>query len=125
MEPPPSVSHDYGYVCKLRKTLYSLKQAPRAWFEKIYVVIFSLGFVASGYDFALFVKCTDAGRIIISLYVDHMIITSDNVDGISILKTKLDKQFEMKDLGPLRYFLSIEVVYSSRDYLISQSKYIA
>ena len=101
MEPPPSVSHDFEYACKLKKTLYGLKQMPRAWFDKFTFVISSLGFVASSYDYALFVKCTDVGRIFLSLYVDDIIITSDDVDGISILKVELAKQFEMKDLGSL------------------------
>ena len=54
-----------------------------------------------------------------------MIITGDNVDGNSVLKVELTKPFEMKDLGPLRYFLGIEVAYSPRGYLLSQSKYVA
>lgn len=84
---PPGVSHNSVYVCKLKKALYGLKQAPRAWFEKFSVVISSLGFASSSHDSALFVKCTDAGRIIISLYVDDMTITSDDIDDISVLKT--------------------------------------
>ena len=58
MEPSPSVSHDFGYVCKLGKALYGLKQASHAWFEKLYVVISSLGFATISYDSTLFVKCT-------------------------------------------------------------------
>jgi hypothetical protein len=123
--PPPGVSHDSGYVCKLKKALYGLKQAPRAWFEKFSVVISSLGFVSSSHDSALFIKSTDTGRIILSLYVYDMIITGDDIDGISVLKTELAKQFEMKDLSYLRYFLGIEVTYSPRGYLFSQSKYVA
>jgi len=69
MTPPSSVSHDSGYICKLKKTLYGLKQTLRAWFDKFYIVISSFGFVFGSHDSALFVKCTDAGRIIMSLYV--------------------------------------------------------
>jgi hypothetical protein len=54
-----------------------------------------------------------------SLYVDDMIITSDNIDGILVLKTELARQFEMKDLGSPRYFLVLEVSYSPRGYFLS------
>jgi len=56
MAPPPGISHDFGYVCKLKKALYGLKQTLRAWFEKFSIVISSLGFVSSSHDSALFIK---------------------------------------------------------------------
>lgn len=125
MTPPPGVDHQPGEVCRLRKALYGLKQAPRAWFEKFSTVITSLGFLPSHHDSALFVKCTSAGRILLSLYVDDMIITGDDYDGIDSLKSELARCFAMKDLGLLRYFLGIEVAFSNKGYLLSQSKYIA
>jgi hypothetical protein len=124
MVPPSGVSHDFGYICKLKKVLYGLKQAPCGWFEKFFVVIFSLGFVSNSHYSTLFIKCTDTGCIIMSLYIDDMIITSDDIDGILVLKTELIRQFKMKDLCSLRYFLGIVVAYSYKSYLISQSKYV-
>jgi hypothetical protein len=59
----------------------------------------SLGFVSNNHDFAFFVKCIYPARIILFLYVDDMIITSDDIDGISVLKVELSKQFKMKNLG--------------------------
>ena len=99
MTPFPSVSHDFGYVCKLKKMLYDLKQTPRAWFDKFSILMSSLGFVSNNHDFSFFVKCIYAARIILFLYVDDMIITSDDIDGISVLKVELSKQFKMKNLG--------------------------
>jgi hypothetical protein len=119
MAPPLGISYDSGYVCKLKKALYGLKQAPCVWFEKFSTVISSLSFVSSNHDSALFIKCTDTVRIILSLYVEDMIITGDDINSISVLKTELARRFEMKDLGYLRYFLSIEVAYSPRGYLSS------
>ena len=60
----------------------------------------------------------------LSFYVDNIIITGDDVDGIAKLKMQLRRKLEMNDLGSLHYFLGIEVAYSPRGYLLSQSKYI-
>lgn len=63
-----------------------------------------LGFISNPYDNALFVYWTSHGYIILLLYVDNMVITSDNHIGITKLKNYLIQPFEMKDLGQLNYF---------------------
>lgn len=77
----------------------------------------------SPYDYALFVCQTNQGIIILLLYVDDVVITGDDTIGIQNVKACLSKKFEMKDLGPLRYFLGIEVESSPHGYILSQVKY--
>lgn len=124
MQPPPGVDTPPGYVCRLRRALYGLKQAPRAWFERFVSVIRVAGFSSSDHDPALFIHLSPRGRTLLLLYVDDMLITGDDVEHISHVKKQLGEQFQMSDLGPLSYFLGIEVLHSAKGYYLSQSKYI-
>ncbi|XP_019053898.1 PREDICTED: uncharacterized protein LOC109114920 [Nelumbo nucifera] len=81
------------------------------------------GFQSSTYDHALFIRKTSQGCVLLLLYVDDMIITGDDLQGISDLKHFLSKQFEMKDLGRLNYFLGIEVSSDQSGYYLSRAKY--
>ena len=86
MQPPPGLSVESNKVCHIRRALYGLKQVPRAWFAKFSFTIFRLGSTASPYDFALFLRRTDKGTILLLLYVDDIIITGDDFSGIQELK---------------------------------------
>ena len=123
MQPLPGLSVESNKVCHLRRALYGLKQAPRAWFAKFSSTIFRLGYTASPYDSALFLRRTDKGTILLLLYVDDMIITGDDLSGIQELKDFLSQQFEMKDLGHLSYFLGPEITHSTDGLYITQAKY--
>ena len=123
MQPPPDLSVESNKVYRLRRALYGLKQAPRAWFSKFSSTIFRLGYTASPYDSALFLRRTDKGTILLLLYVDDMIITSDDLSGIQELKDFLNHQFEMKDLGHLSYFLGLEITHSTDGLYVTQAKY--
>ncbi|XP_028095525.1 uncharacterized protein LOC114295490 [Camellia sinensis] len=75
------------------------------------------------YDSALFIRKIERGTILLLLYVNDMIITSDDTAGISNLKQFLSCQFKMKDLGLLSYFLDLEISLDSSGYSLSQAKY--
>jgi len=68
MHPPPGFHHSPHKVCQLCRTLYSLKQAPRAWFIKFKSVVSQQGFVPSAYDSSLFLRTTNA-RLFLSFFM--------------------------------------------------------
>ena len=119
MQPPPGVIAPLGYVCHLRRALYGLKQVPRAWHEHFVSVIRATGFSHSDHNPALFVHLSPHGRALLLLYVDDMLITGDNEDHISYVKQQLSAEFQMSDLGPLSYFLGIEIKRSPKGYQLS------
>ncbi|GMP85483.1 hypothetical protein CsSME_00038617 [Camellia sinensis var. sinensis] len=123
MRPPPGFHHPSGQVCRLWRALYDLKQSPRAWYDRFQTAVTELGFHPSAADSALFLRHTSVGFVALLLYVDDMIITGSDSSAISEVKQHLFRTFKMKDLGPLRYFLGIEVAFSPRGYFLSQAKY--
>jgi hypothetical protein len=98
-----------------------LKQAPRAWFERFISAITAASFSSSEHDPALFVHVSPKGRTLLLLYVDDMLIIGDNSEHISHVKQHLGKEFQMSDLGPLSYFLGMEVQQTSKGSYLSQS----
>jgi hypothetical protein len=112
-------------VCHLRRSLYGLKQAPRAWFESFASVMTVVGFSPSAHDPTLFVHTSPQGWTLLLLYVDDMIITGDDSEYIAFFKAHLHEQFLMTDLGPLCYFLGIEVSSTSDGFYISQENQIS
>ena len=90
MQPPPGLSIEPNKVCHLQRTLYCLKQAPRAWFTKFSSTISHLGYIASHYDSALFLRRIDKDTILLLLYMDDMIITGYDLNGIQELKDFLN-----------------------------------
>lgn len=79
-------------------------------------MITSLGFGSSHHDSALFVKYTSTTHIMLSLYMDDMIITSNDIEGIAVQKFELTCCFTMKDLSSLHYFLDIKLITSIKVY---------
>jgi hypothetical protein len=123
-QPPGHVDKTHpNLVCRLKKTLYGLKQALRAWSDKIGEYLITSGFQTSNADFSLYVKKTDHGIVVIIIYVDDLIITRDSDVDISDLNKLLKQKFEMKDLGELRYFLGIEVIQSPKGIWLLQRQY--
>ena len=82
------------------------------------------GFQQSNSDHTLFLKHQSRKVTTLIVYVDNMIITSDDKEEISKLQKQLSAKFEMKNLGGLKYFLGIEVSRSKQGIFLSQRKYV-
>ena len=110
-------------VYKLHKALYGLKQAPRAWYAKIDGFLTKHGFRRSPNEPTLYIR-THGCMVLVSLYVDDLLVTGGNEKEVSNFKSELELNFEMSSLGEMKYFLGIEVVQSSKGIFISQESYV-
>ncbi|RVW26227.1 Retrovirus-related Pol polyprotein from transposon RE2 [Vitis vinifera] len=125
MEQPPSfvVQGESGLVCKLRRSLYGLKQSPRAWFGRFNSVVQEFGMLGSEADHSVFYHHNSSSQCIyLVVYVDDIVITGSDQEGIQRLKQHLFNHFQTKDLGKLNYFLGLEIAQSSLGVVISQRK---
>ena len=111
-------------VYRLKKALYGLKQAPRAWYSRIETYFIKEGFEKCFCEHTLFIKTGDEGKIlIVSLYVDDLIYTGNNEVMFTEFKDSMQREFDMSDLGRMKYFLGIEVVQTANAIFICQQKY--
>ncbi|CAH9142457.1 unnamed protein product [Cuscuta epithymum] len=124
MKPPPGfLSSRPGQVCRLKKSLYGLRQAPRCWFAKLTASLKQYGFRQSYSDYSLFTMHQGSAQLYVLIYVDDLIIEGNDCGAISRFKSYLHKCFHMKDLGILKYFLGIEVARSTDGLFLCQRKY--
>ncbi|CAL8159727.1 unnamed protein product [Prunus armeniaca] len=112
------------HVCRLRKSLCGLKQAPRAWNAKFTGHLPALGFTVSHSDPSLCVKRVGLDSVILLLYVDDIILTGSKDSLVQEVIDELSAVFEMKDMGRLTYFLGLQISYHDNgDIFVCQTKY--
>ncbi len=114
-------------VCRLLKSLYGLKQSPRAWYHKFDTFMRSQGYKRSNADHCLYTKrASDGSLLLLILYVDDMLIAGRNVTELDALQQSLRTRFDMKDLGNANHILGMRIsrdrpnrglYLSQRDYL--------
>lgn len=117
-----------GSFLKLKKSLYGLKQAPREWYLQLSKFICDQGFVKSKADAGVYFKGSGVNKIIISVYVDDILIFGGDpmTTEILALKVKLDNQFKLDDLGMVKNILGMEIERDHESSLIhlAQNNYI-
>ena len=97
--PPGHVKEkNANLVCRLKKSIYGLKQSPRAWYGKLSQYLISCNFKISNADHSLFTKSEGNNITLVLVYVDDLIITGNNLEEIRKIKSQLKENFDIKDL---------------------------
>lgn len=123
LHPPPAPN----IICKLLKSLYGLKQSSRAWYLRLDQYLISQGFTRLEADASIYIKRDESsGFIILTVYVDDCILTSNKLSLIKDLKLSLHSQFEMTDDGELHYTLGNAIIRNRQErwLIIHQQQYI-
>ncbi|KAK4385674.1 Retrovirus-related Pol polyprotein from transposon RE1 [Sesamum angolense] len=123
MDPPEGYNVEPGFVCKLERSLYGLKQASRQWNLEFTHKLEQYGFAQSAKDHCLFTMHTNLGQLFLLVYVDDILITGPSLSDIEGVKSYLHSLFTIKDIGGARYFLGLEIARSTSGAYLAQTKY--
>jgi hypothetical protein len=120
---------EYGkeeLVCRLKRSIYGLKQSPRMWYTKLDAFLTSIGMTRSHSDHSLYTKSQDDKFLAVAVYVDDLVICSNDLQELNSFKFSMSNRFEMKDLGDLRHILGIRVTRNKKEGTIhlDQKTYI-
>ena len=113
-------------VCRLKKSIYGLKQASRQWYLKFDKIVTSFGFIENKFDQCVYMKVNGSKYIFMVLYIDEILLASSDMNLLNDTKSILSTNFNMKDLGEASFVLGIEIYRDrSRNLLgLSQRAYI-
>lgn len=100
-QPPGFIVGSGDKVLRLKKALYGLRQAPRAWNAKLDKELLGLGFVKSKLEHAVYRRSNKKSFLLVGVYVDDLIISGPDVRDIKQFKQEMKKRFSMNDLGSL------------------------
>jgi hypothetical protein len=126
MKQPEGFDDDSDRACKLKKSIYGLKQASRQWYIKFHKIITSFGFIENIVDQYIYLKVSGSKVIFLVLYVDDILLASNDLGLLHETKQLLSQSFEMKDLDEASYVIDIEI-HRDRQHKIlrlSQKAYI-
>lgn len=122
----PEDLYEENFVCKLNKSIYGLKQAPKCWNEQFHNHMKNLNFTCSNFDTCLYLKKTHDVMLICFLFVDDLLILCNDLKEIEKFKRQLGQTFDMVDLGEVKTFLGINIERDRKvgTIKIHQSEYI-
>ena len=126
-QPPGFAVGGSDRACHLRKTLYGLKQSPRAWYANLRSQLEAIGFNASVADPGLFIMMAGSGDwTYVLIHVDDILIAG-LAEGVTLVKTKLAEVFKIKDMGESSFYLGMDIIRDRgmKTLLLTQKRYVA
>lgn len=111
-------------MCRLKKTLYELKQALKAWYKRLTIGLLKQGFERRGVDKTLFIHRINFRLLVAQIYVDDVVFRATSNNHALSFVEKMKKNFEMKMVGELNFFLGLHIRQLKNGILLSQSKYV-
>lgn len=124
-QPPGTVARGQEeLVCRLKRSIYGLRQSARCWNAKLKSVLVMLGFKSSAAEQCLYVKTVNGKKVFLLVYVDDILLAGHSEAEVKNIITDLSKEFELTDLGEVRHFLGLEVIHEEDCYLIRLKIYI-
>ncbi|GJS26293.1 putative ribonuclease H-like domain-containing protein [Tanacetum coccineum] len=124
-QPPGFEDLDFpDRVYKVKKALYGLHQAPRAWYETLSTYLLDNGFQRGKIDKTLFIKRHKGDILLIQVYVDDIIFGSTKNELCNAFEKLMHEKFQMSSMGELTFFLGLQVKQKKDGIFISQDKYV-
>lgn len=121
--PPDIKTNKPNQICKLKKSLYELKQASQNWYEKLTSTLIHNDYVQAKADNSFFIKQDKYSFTLLLVYVDDIIIARNPMEEYDQIKSVFHNQIQMKNLGQLKQFLGLEVAHSKKGISLCQRKY--
>jgi hypothetical protein len=123
-QPPGFESEKYPHqVYKLRKALYGLKEAPRAWYGRLRGLLFERGFEMGKVDQTLFLLRQGRDILIVQVYVDDIVFGGSSNSLVARFAEDMSREFEMSMMGELQFFLGLQIKQSKEGTFVHQAKY--
>ncbi|GKC14904.1 retrovirus-related pol polyprotein from transposon TNT 1-94 [Tanacetum coccineum] len=111
------------HVYRLKKALNGLKQALRAWYDKLSRFLISTRFFKGVVDATLFTRKTGKHILLVQIYADDIIFASTNPKSCETFAKEISSTFKMSMMGQMSFFLGLQVSQNPRGIFINQSKY--
>nr|GEY50968.1 hypothetical protein [Tanacetum cinerariifolium] len=112
-----------NHVYKLKKSLYRLKQASRAWYDMLSSFLLSQDFSKGSVDPTLFIRKNGNDLLLVQIYVDDIIFAAPTLKLCDLFANLMCSKFMMAMMGKISFFLGLQISQSPRVIFINQSKY--